>query len=502
MNKTGDRGRGGLSRREALTAGGGAAAGLIFGRVPPAGEEPVRSGHSQGTVLRADVVVVGAGISGLTAARRLTQAGRSVLVLEASDRVGGRTVNLDVADGVVTEGGGEWVGPGEDRILALIDELGLSTFKTYAEGETIYLRNGVRQTAAGAVPPFSEAALADFVQVLTTLEEMAATVPPEAPWTAPNAIAWDATTFGQWLDANVQTDETKWLLTLGFTIVEGEDPHSASLLWILRVIATSGGIEHMLGTAGGAQDSRVVGGTQLISLEMARQLGRRVILGSPVTEIRQSDHGVLVTSERARVQCKRVIVAMTPADADRIRFVPDLPVRRATVQRKWHNGTESKLFAIYDRPFWRDQDLSGQALTDLPGAPFVIDNSPPDGSLGILLTFIGTAGSGAGLTWSDAVLDDPAARRAAFLDALTTLFGPKAARPVLYLEKDWVHEPWIDGCVSARAPGLLTQYTNAVSEPVGLIHWAGTETATVFEGYMDGAVRAGERAANEVGAVL
>ena len=158
--------------------------------------------------------------------------------------------------------------------------------------------------------------------------------------------------------------------------------------------------------------------------------------------------------------------------------------------------------ALPAAPFWRDQGLSGQALTDLPGAPFVIDNSPPDGSLGILLTFIGTAGSGAGLTWSDAVLDDPAVRPAAFLDALTTLFGPKAARPVLYLEKDWVHEPWINGCVSARVPGLLTQYTNAVSEPVGLIHWAGTETATVFEGYMDGAVRAGERAANEVGAVL
>jgi monoamine oxidase len=486
-----------LSRRGALAVGGGAAAGLVIGRVPaaPAKATPPRRG-----VQRADVVVVGAGISGLVAARRLLQSGvKSVLVLEAGGRVGGRTVNLDVAKGVVTEGGGEWVGPGQDRVLALIKELGLSTFKTFVEGKTIYQRKGARETFEGTIPPLGPAALADFVQVETRLQQMAATVPVDAPWTAPNAVEWDSTTFGQWLDANALTDETKWLFTLGFTVVNGEDPHSTSLLLMLFRIAACGGIEHMLNATGGAQESRVVGGSQQISLKLARQLGRRVVLGSPVTEISQGAKDVVVTSARATVRCKRVIVAMTPADADRIRFAPALPGRRAALQRKWGNGTEMKLFAVYDKPFWREDGFSGQALTDLPVATYVIDNSPPDGRLGILLTFVGTAGSGPGLTWSDAILNDPKARRAAFVDDLAALFGLKARRPVGYLEKDWVDEPWINGCVSSRPPGVLTQYTSAAREPVGRIHWAGTETATLNEGYMDGAVSAGERAAKEVG---
>lgn len=449
-----------------------------------------------------DVAVVGAGLSGLTAARRLGQAGRSVIVLEASDRVGGRTIDLDVGDGVVTEGGGQWVGPGQDRVLALIEELGLSIFDTYVHGEAIYLRNGKRRTFSGTIPPMGKLAVADFAQVQLRLERMARTVPVDAPWTARNAEKWDGITFGRWLDLNARTEEARWLLTLVFTIVDGEDPHRTSLLLMLFRIAACGGIEHMINTTDGAQESRIVGGSQQLALTMADKLGERVVLGSPVTEIDQTPDGVLVRSGRLDVRCERVIVAMSPADAGRIRFTPGLPTRRAALQRAWNNGTESKLFAIYDAPFWRADGLNGQALTDLPVARFVVDNSPPDGSVGILLTFLGTAGSGSAGGWSDGLLDDPAQRRAAFVDDLVTIFGPKAAHPADYREKDWIHEPWINGCVSARPPGVLTRYTDAVRTPAGRIHWAGTESATVNEGYLDGAVSAGERAAREAGGAL
>ncbi|MFF0559341.1 flavin monoamine oxidase family protein [Streptomyces sp. NPDC004266] len=502
MTETRQHDRGGISRRVVLAGGGAVAAGSGFalGRVSPASATVPGPGPVQEADV--DVVVVGAGVSGLTAARRLVQAGRSVLVLEADDRVGGRTLNLSVGKGVITEGGGQWAGPGQDRLFALLDELGLKTFKTHVDGTSLLHHKGVRREFTGSIPPLPGKALEDFGRLAATLEKMAATVPVDAPWNAKNAVALDSTTFGHWLDANAGTEESKWLFTLAFTVIQGEDPHNTSLLMLLFHIAGAAGIEHMISTTGGAQESRVVGGTQRICLEMAEQLGKRVVLGSPVGEIRRRGGDVLVRSAKADVRCKRVIVAMSPADAERIRFTPRLPTRRTSLQRKWHNGTESKLFAVYEKPFWRAEGLNGSAMTDLPFARFVVDNSPPDGSVGILLTFMGTAGSGPGHTWSDEVLDDPAERRAAFLADLVTLFGPEAARPIRFLEQDWAHEPWIDGCVSTTPPGLLTQYTDAVRAPVGRVHWAGTETATAYQGYIEGAVQAGERAAKEVGAVL
>ncbi|GAA2428303.1 flavin monoamine oxidase family protein [Mycolicibacterium llatzerense] len=449
-----------------------------------------------------DVVIVGAGLSGLTAAYRLAQQGISVLVLEAGDRVGGRTVNVDVGRGAVTDGGGQWIGALHTRMYALIKELGLSTFRTYTEGDSIYLQHGKRRSYQGTIPPLGPLALLAFAQAQFRLERMAKQVPVAAPWTAKKADSWDSTTLGHWLDANCLVDEARHLFTTCFTMMYAEDPHRISLLKVLHQIATSGGITFMANTRDGAQDSRVIGGMHLVSTTLANKLGDRVILDSPVTEIQQSDDEVLVRSARAAVRCQRVIVAMTPADAGRIRVTPELPVRRTALQRAWHNGTETKVFAVYDKPFWRKQGFNGSALTDLPIAHFVVDNSPADGSVGVLLVFVGTAGAGPGFTWTDDVLNDQAARHAAFVRDLVTLFGPEAANPVEVVEKSWVDEPWINGCVGTRAPGILTGYTDAATVPVGRLHWAGTEAAPEFESYLEGAVRAAERAAAEVRVAL
>ncbi|SFW86308.1 flavin monoamine oxidase family protein [Amycolatopsis australiensis] len=449
--------------------------------------------------LTTDFVVAGAGLSGLVTARRLVRRGHSVLVLEADDRAGGRLVNLDAGDGVISEGGGQWIGPKHTAMADLLSELGLKTFPTYTDGRTIYLRGGRRRTYGGTIPPMRPLALLDFAQAQFRLERMAATVPAAAPWRAGKAAEWDSTTLGHWLRRNCRVAEARHVFELGFTLVFAEDLSHVSLLKALHQISTSGGIDFMMNTENGAQETRVAGGTQAVADAIAGELGDRVRLGSPVTSIEQDARGVLVRSAGLEARCRRVVVAMTPADAGRIKFLPELPTRRAKLQRAWRNGGERKICVVYERPFWRDRGLNGSAITDLPIAHYVVDNSPPDATKGILMTFIGTAASGS-FQWTDAVLDNADARRDAFVDDLVTLFGAEARKPERYLEKSWIAEPWIAGVAALRTPGVLTNYTDAATAPVGRVHWAGAETSVEFESYMEGAVRAAERAVAEVDA--
>ncbi|WP_183092797.1 flavin monoamine oxidase family protein [Nocardioides stalactiti] len=494
------------SRRGLLTGGAAAAAAsLLLGREPAnaaGADEPVVGART------ADVVVIGAGISGLTAARRLAQAGKKVVVLEASDRVGGRTHRLDLGSGLTTEGGGQWIAPSQDRVLALIAELGLTTFKTYNEGRSIYYRKGKRALYTGTIPPTqSITALPAFLQAETQLGAMAATVPAGRPWEALLAQTWDRTTFGDWLDRNVLDAEARWLIGLGYTLVTCQDPHATSLLYMLNFFNTSGGFEEPISVAGGAQDSRVDGGTWLISARMADQMPKgAVVLGSPVSEIRGwGTDRVTVVSKRATITCRQVIVAMSPTEATRIHFTPHLPSRTAGLQRNGGSGTMSKLFMVYDTPFWRQglnagAPLNGQVISDLMMTPYVADNSPADGSKGVLVTFM-VADSPVPnpyLRWSDDVVNDATLRASRLGEDLATVFGDERFRSGRYAEKLWTNEPWIHGCVNMTAPGVLTTYADALTAPNGNVHWAGSDTSIGnHPSYMEGAVVAGERAADE-----
>lgn len=434
------------------------------------------------------------------------------MVLEANDRVGGRTSSLRLGDGLSTEGGGQWIGPGQDRILALVDELGLHTFTTYAAGRSIYYRGGKRGLYTGTIPPMQNPlALADFVQAEAALTAMAALVPVGHPWAAPLAAEWDRITFGDWIDRHLVTAEARRLVGLAFTLVACQNPHQVSLLFMLNLFNTAGGFEAPMKVQGGAQDSRVVEGTWKISDTMARRLpAGSVVLGSPVSEIRQWDRGTTtVVSKKATVTCSQVVVAMSPTEATRIRFTPDLPSRRANLQRDGGSGSMSKLFMVYDTPFWRQglnggPPLNGQVLSDRMMTPYVSDNSPADGSKGIVVTFMlpTTAAPKPYLTWSDDVLDDKTVRAQRLGQDLAEVFGDDRFLSGRYYEKLWTNEPWIHGCVNMTAPGVLTRYTDALTAPVGNVHWAGSDTSIDnHPSYMDGAVRAGERAAHQIAGV-
>jgi monoamine oxidase len=281
--------------------------------------------------------------------------------------------------------------------------------------------------------------------------------------------------------------------TLFAEAVFAAEPADLSLLHALFYTHSGNGVDVLARTRGGAQQDRFARGSQANAVGLAEKLCDRVRLTQPVRRIDRTDDAVAVLTDDLLVTARRAIVAVPPPLAARIRYEPGLPAVRDQLLQRIPMGAVIKCHAVYDRPFWRDDGLTGQATTDVGPVKIVFDNSPPSGSPGVMLAFV----EGAHARALSGV--EPAERRAAVLDCLATLFGPAARRPVDYVERDWSAEEWTRGCYAALfTPGTWTQHGAALREPVGRLHWAGTETATVWCGYMDGAIQSGERAAHEI----
>ncbi|QWF83788.1 flavin monoamine oxidase family protein [Amycolatopsis sp. CA-230715] len=445
-----------------------------------------------------DVAVIGAGISGLVAARAVAEAGRSVLVLEARDRVGGRVLNHSLPNGAVTEAGAAFVGPTQDHILALAKELGVATFPEYADGDNVYVNRGHATRYTGTLPP-DLLILPDATIVHLRLNQMASQVPVDAPWAAPKAAIWDAMSLHDWFRSTTLNPATENLFLSFLEPLIGAEPQDVSLLYFLWMMAGAGNetnpgtFDRSSGVRDGAQDSRFVGGSQLIPLRLAEKLGDRVVLNAAARRVVQYDDHAVVSGEFGSVKANRVIVAVPPPLATAIEWDPVLPAAKSVLLRRMPMGTLMKCAAVYPEPFWRADGLSGMGLlTDGP-VRSMFDVSPPDDSAGILLAFIGGYRR---RDWGDRPLPE---RRAAVLDAFTKAVGPKAAEAIDYFEQDWTTERWsTGGPVAITGVGTISGYGQAIRATTGRVHWAGTETSTYWAGYMDGAVRAGERASAEV----
>ena len=495
-----------LTRRGLIGAGAAAGAAAALSRVP--GAEARRTGHHKGKHRRrkrhADVVVVGAGFAGLTAALRLKQAGKSVLVLEARNRVGGRAHNAAIPGGQITERGAAFIGPTQDHIAKLASDFGVGTFPTYDTGDNVYVRDGNRSTYSdtgptGTAPP-DPVILPELTLVVSQLDQMSTEVPVDAPWNAAKAASYDAQTLQSWVDSNTATPQFRELVPMATRPIFGAEPRELSLLFTLFYIAASGNeqnpgtFERNFNTRMGAQQDRFDGGTQLVTLRVAKRLGKkRVLLKQAVKRIVQKRGGVVVHTKRLEVHAKRVIVAVPPTLAGRIDYRPDLPPERDQLTQRLPQGNLTKVAAVYDRPFWRDAGLTGTAVSTDGFVSATFDDTPPGGSPGVVFGFVGGDQS---IAFNALPAGD---RRGAVLGQFTQFFGPAASSPIAYLESNWAGERWSRGSpVGIAGPGVYTGYGPALRRPVGRIHWAGTETSTYWNGYMDGAVRSGERAAAEV----
>ncbi len=486
------------TRRHLIT---GAAAATAAAALPDAAA--AKRGRSRRRTRRADVVVVGAGLAGLTAARELVAAGKSVIVLEARDRVGGRILNHDLGDGKVSEAGGTFVGPTQDRVLKLAKNHGIGKFETYNSGNNVYIAGGSRQEYAdtgptGTAPP-DPVILPDLALVVTDMNTKAGEVPVDAPWAAASAAEWDGQTLESYINANSATPQFRALVPVATRPIFGAEPRELSLLFVLYYIAASGNetnpgtFERNFNTRQGGQMWRFFGGTGALTDKMARDLARRVVLRSPVRRIQQSRHGVRVVSDRLTVTAKRVIVAIPPTLAGRIDYTPNLPQSRDALMQRVPQGSLIKVAAVYDKPFWRDRGLTGQALCPETFVTATFDDSPPDGSPGVVFGFIGgdKARAFKRLSKTD--------QRTTVLGEYATFFGDEAKSPKDFFITAWTDDKWSRGCpVGIYGPGTMLAYGDQIRQPVGRIHWAGTETSTYWNGYMDGAVRSGERAAAEI----
>ena len=436
------------------------------------------------------MVVIGAGLSGLIAARAIRAAGLDVCVLEARDRAGGRLEPVAGPDGAAYDAGGQFLGKTQTRVFELVEELGLAHSPLSTTGRFVRVRDGRRSAPDGAV--FDNVAASEqYDAALRRIVDLAGELSVDEPWTHPRSGEWDSETFRTWTMANIASGDAR-------RAVEGDlmptgPPTDVSLFRVLAFVRSVGDRDDLLSTEYGL----IHEGTFQIGERLAAQLGDAIVLGSPVRAIVQESAGVRVTSDRAEVAARAAIVAVAPPLAERIDFTPDLAPRRRLLQQRWAQMPSIKSIAVYDAPWWRERGFSGHAATDLPVAPYINDASPPSDGRGILVSFTNLSLRPPG--W---VIDDAARRHAHFLATVDAAFGPDAPAPVAYLEGNWFGRRWACGCGNLLAPGVLSQLGDALRAPAGRVLWAGTEAAVRWPGYMEGAIRAGEDAAAQAMAVV
>jgi len=434
------------------------------------------------------VVVVGAGFSGLAATRRLLASGVDTVLLEARNRVGGRCENAALPggdDGWTLDLGAGWTGRGQQRLHSLASEFDVELVEPHLAGDSITVLGG-RRVELG------EEHVGELIAIDHDLAAIASTIPDDRPWDANDARALDTTSFGSWLNSRPVSDIVVDLVRLSYEGFFCAALDRISLLHAAYFSSIKGGFAELVR---GKDTHRLRGGTFGLAERLARSLGEVVRCGQPVKRITQSEVGIVVETPDLRIVTNHVIVALAPSLAASIAFDPPLPAQRDLIHRHLQFGTGYKVHAVYETPFWRLSGLSGSFLDTSLAISASVDVTPPSGAPGVVLGYGNSE-------WSRHKAMTFDSRRTLFLEAIATHLGLGALTPTHYEEKLWESDPWSRGDLAVFPIGFWTSLGQFLRKPVGRIHWAGTETATEFPNEIEGALSAGERAANEVLGVL
>lgn len=440
-----------------------------------------------------DVIIIGAGYAGLAAGLALQKAGKKILLLEARNRCGGRILTEYFTEDQYTDLGGQWIGPGHERMYAFAKEFGIDTFHTHDIGKSSLLLNGKHKLYKGIIPPLSLFALLSVDRAIRKINKLAKTIDLEKPFASPHAAEWDSMSLADWMNQQMKNETARKMFAVAAEAVFATDASTLSFLHALFYIKSSGNLDYLMNIHKGAQQDRIKGGAQSICIKMAETLGSAIQYEKVVTQIIQDENGVRVSGDGFSFSTSHCIVAIPPVASTDIDFSPAVPEAQWNLMKASFMGSVVKCYAVYATPFWRKEFKNGLVAAPDEMTSVVFDNSPWDGSNGILMGFSLAEKA------KQLMQHDIAERQELVKAGFVRMFGPAAAELEYYTDKSFTEEPFTKGCYAGMfPPGILTQYQSSLSKPFDRIHWAGTETSTQFNGYMEGAVRSGERAAKEI----